>query len=127
MSARVSTGGGETIDCVTGAVGQCIHTPGHTRGSTCYYFPAFKLLFTGDTLFKYELTRPAQQISAPKTRKKLKRNVNVVVWLWARRANIGRTDLIDGSFRDIERSIRSILYKLPDDTKVGMNDRAHNA
>ena len=47
-------GGGETIDCVTGVVGQCIHTPGHTRGSTCYYFPAFKLLFTGDTLFKYD-------------------------------------------------------------------------
>jgi glyoxylase-like metal-dependent hydrolase (beta-lactamase superfamily II) len=28
-----------------------IHTPGHSPGSICLYFPAAKLLFTGDTLF----------------------------------------------------------------------------
>lgn len=28
-----------------------IHTPGHTPGSVCLYFPEEKTLFTGDTLF----------------------------------------------------------------------------
>ncbi len=30
---------------------QAIYTPGHTRGSVCYYFPEEKLLVSGDTLF----------------------------------------------------------------------------
>ena len=28
-----------------------LHTPGHTAGSCCYYFPDQKLLISGDTLF----------------------------------------------------------------------------
>ncbi|MFT3914672.1 MAG: MBL fold metallo-hydrolase [Anaeromyxobacteraceae bacterium] len=32
-------------------VGQVLHTPGHTRGGTCLWFPDAKVLFTGDTLF----------------------------------------------------------------------------
>jgi len=36
-------------------VGECegtvIHTPGHSPGSSCLWFPAAKILFTGDTLF----------------------------------------------------------------------------
>ncbi len=30
---------------------QVIHTPGHTLGGSCFYFPEDKLLITGDTLF----------------------------------------------------------------------------
>lgn len=29
-----------------------IHTPGHSPGSSCYYFPEDRIIFTGDTLFK---------------------------------------------------------------------------
>lgn len=29
-----------------------LHTPGHTPGGVCYYFPAEKIALTGDTLFK---------------------------------------------------------------------------
>mmetsp|Transcript_56307 Transcript_56307/g.64281 ORF Transcript_56307/g.64281 Transcript_56307/m.64281 type:complete len:222 (+) Transcript_56307:29-694(+) len=32
--------------------GKCIHTPGHTKGSVCFYFPEDKILITGDTLFR---------------------------------------------------------------------------
>ena len=28
-----------------------LHTPGHTSGSCCYYFPDYSLLISGDTLF----------------------------------------------------------------------------
>lgn len=30
---------------------QAIHTPGHTKGGMCYYFPEDGLLLSGDTLF----------------------------------------------------------------------------
>ena len=30
----------------------CISTPGHTKGSTCFYNKEHKIMFTGDTLFK---------------------------------------------------------------------------
>ncbi|MGC8766130.1 MAG: MBL fold metallo-hydrolase [Brevinematia bacterium] len=35
----------------------CIHTPGHTPGSSCFYFPKSKVAFTGDTLFKFSYGR----------------------------------------------------------------------
>jgi glyoxylase-like metal-dependent hydrolase (beta-lactamase superfamily II) len=31
--------------------GRVIHTPGHSPGCVCLWFPASKILFTGDTLF----------------------------------------------------------------------------
>ena len=33
------------------------HTPGHTKGSICYYFPAMHTLFSGDVLFKHTIGR----------------------------------------------------------------------
>ena len=34
-----------------------IHTPGHTKGSVCYYSEQSKLAFTGDTIFNVDLGR----------------------------------------------------------------------
>jgi glyoxylase-like metal-dependent hydrolase (beta-lactamase superfamily II) len=34
-----------------------LHTPGHTEGSICLYFPAEKLLIAGDTLFARSIGR----------------------------------------------------------------------
>ena len=34
-----------------------LHTPGHTEGSVCLYFPAKKLLIAGDTLFARSIGR----------------------------------------------------------------------
>ena len=36
---------------ITGLSGQILHTPGHTQGSACLYFPDHSLLLAGDTLF----------------------------------------------------------------------------
>jgi len=36
---------------------QAIHTPGHTEGSTCIYFPSEKKLIAGDTLFAGSIGR----------------------------------------------------------------------
>jgi glyoxylase-like metal-dependent hydrolase (beta-lactamase superfamily II) len=37
--------------------GTVMHTPGHTEGSTCIYFPAEKKLIAGDTLFAGSIGR----------------------------------------------------------------------
>jgi len=37
--------------------GNVIHTPGHTEGSVCLYFPAEKKLIAGDTLFAGSIGR----------------------------------------------------------------------
>jgi len=34
-----------------GMMGEIIHTPGHTQGSSCVYLPSESLLLAGDTLF----------------------------------------------------------------------------
>jgi glyoxylase-like metal-dependent hydrolase (beta-lactamase superfamily II) len=34
-----------------------VHTPGHTEGSTCFYFPADGVLFSGDLLFNGNIGR----------------------------------------------------------------------
>lgn len=36
---------------------QVLHTPGHTKGSVCYYFPKEKILISGDTLFRESVGR----------------------------------------------------------------------
>ncbi len=42
----------------TGALeAKILHTPGHTEGSTCIYFPAQKKLIAGDTLFAGSIGR----------------------------------------------------------------------
>lgn len=42
---------------VKGEMFEVIHTPGHSPGSVCLYWPAKKALFTGDLLFKNGLGR----------------------------------------------------------------------
>ena len=40
-----------------GLVANILHTPGHTEGSICLYFPAEKTLIAGDTLFAGSIGR----------------------------------------------------------------------
>jgi len=49
----------ETGDLVrAGSIeGQVLHTPGHTEGSICLYFPGEKTLIAGDTLFAGSIGR----------------------------------------------------------------------
>ena len=43
---------GQLITCGTLRL-RCIHTPGHSRGSVCFYCEDEGVLFAGDTLFAY--------------------------------------------------------------------------
>ena len=47
---------GETFE-VGACEAQVIHTPGHSPGSCCLWFPEVKILFTGDTLFSGSVGR----------------------------------------------------------------------
>lgn len=47
---------GDTFD-LDGEILTVIHTPGHTRGSVCFYAEKSKLAFTGDTIFNVDLGR----------------------------------------------------------------------
>ncbi len=42
---------GEKVE-KAGFLFQVLHTPGHTKGSCCYFFPEEKILMSGDTLFR---------------------------------------------------------------------------
>jgi glyoxylase-like metal-dependent hydrolase (beta-lactamase superfamily II) len=47
---------GDTVKA-GGHAANILHTPGHTEGSICLYFPAEKLLVAGDTLFAGSIGR----------------------------------------------------------------------
>lgn len=47
---------GDTVKAGAHSAG-VLHTPGHTEGSVCLYFPAEKLLIAGDTLFAGSIGR----------------------------------------------------------------------
>jgi len=44
---------------------EVIHTPGHSRGSCCFYFPDKKILFSGDVLFRGSIGRVDLPCSEP--------------------------------------------------------------
>lgn len=45
------SGGSEDVIRLAGFSVQMIHTPGHTKGSCCYYLKDEGVLFSGDTVF----------------------------------------------------------------------------
>jgi glyoxylase-like metal-dependent hydrolase (beta-lactamase superfamily II) len=51
-----SIGQGDTVQAGS-LTANVIHTPGHTEGSVCLYFPAEKKLVAGDTLFAGSIGR----------------------------------------------------------------------
>ncbi len=56
VAIEASIGDGESLR--TGSLtANVLHTPGHTEGSVCLYFPAEKLLIAGDTLFARSIGR----------------------------------------------------------------------
>lgn len=56
VKADVYVKDGEEIT-IAGMTFRLIATPGHTKGSCCYYFEEDKLLISGDTLFQESVGR----------------------------------------------------------------------
>jgi hydroxyacylglutathione hydrolase len=56
VTIEESIGDGESLRA-GGLTANVIHTPGHTEGSVCLYFPVEKLLIAGDTLFARSIGR----------------------------------------------------------------------
>jgi hydroxyacylglutathione hydrolase len=56
VAVEASIGDGESLR-TGGLKANVLHTPGHTEGSVCLYFPAEKLLIAGDTLFARSIGR----------------------------------------------------------------------
>jgi hydroxyacylglutathione hydrolase len=56
VAIEASIADGETLQ-TGGLTANVFHTPGHTEGSVCLYFPAEKLLIAGDTLFARSIGR----------------------------------------------------------------------
>jgi hydroxyacylglutathione hydrolase len=54
IDQSVTTGETVTAGSLTASI---LHTPGHTEGSVCLYFPADKKLIAGDTLFAGSIGR----------------------------------------------------------------------
>jgi glyoxylase-like metal-dependent hydrolase (beta-lactamase superfamily II) len=59
---KTFTGGKLHLDSFSFEV---IHTPGHSRGSSCFYFPEEKILFSGDVLFRGSVGRVDLPCSEP--------------------------------------------------------------
>eukprot|EP00026_Physarum_polycephalum_P013505 Phypoly_transcript_13917.p1 GENE.Phypoly_transcript_13917~~Phypoly_transcript_13917.p1 ORF type:complete len:279 (+),score=53.43 Phypoly_transcript_13917:115-951(+) len=49
--------GNEVFSVNSNFAAKCLHTPGHTPGSTCFHFENGGIIFTGDTLFKGSVGR----------------------------------------------------------------------
>ncbi len=56
VAVEASIGDGDALQAGN-LTGNVLHTPGHTEGSVCLYFPAEKLLIAGDTLFARSIGR----------------------------------------------------------------------
>jgi hydroxyacylglutathione hydrolase len=56
VAIEASIADGESLQAGSLAA-NVMHTPGHTEGSVCLYFPAEKLLIAGDTLFARSIGR----------------------------------------------------------------------
>lgn len=85
---------------------QIIHTPGHSPGSFCLYWPDRKALFTGDVVFNQGVGRtdlPGGNGEALKESIKRLSRIEVEFLLPGHGEPISGRDLIKSNFRDIER------------------------
>lgn len=62
-----------------------IHTPGHTKGSVCYYSEKSKLAFTGDTIFNVDLGRTDLSDGSPSD---MEKSIKNIISLWSNEITI---------------------------------------
>ena len=62
-----------------------IHTPGHTKGSVCFYSEQSKLAFTGDTIFNVDLGRTDLSDGSPF---EMEHSIKDVINLWSNEITI---------------------------------------
>ena len=62
-----------------------LHTPGHTRGSVCFYSELSKLAFTGDTIFNVDLGRTDLTDGSPTD---MEYSIRDIIDLWSNEITI---------------------------------------
>lgn len=62
-----------------------LHTPGHTRGSVCFYSEHSKLAFTGDTIFNVDLGRTDLADGSPTD---MEYSIRDIIDLWSNEITI---------------------------------------
>jgi hydroxyacylglutathione hydrolase len=62
-----------------------LHTPGHTRGSVCFYSEQSKLAFTGDTIFNVDLGRTDLADGSPTD---MEYSIRDIIDLWSNEITI---------------------------------------
>ena len=89
---------------------RAITTPGHTLGSTCYYFPKAGTVFTGDTLFSLGCGRifegtPTQMFDSFEKLKSLPDDTKVYCGHEYTRGNAGFCLSVDPNNKDLRERI----------------------
>lgn len=84
-----------------------IHTPGHTKGSVCFYSEQSKLAFTGDTIFNVEIGRIDLEGGSPP---EMENSIRNIINLWSNEIIIYPGHGDSSSMKYVRQNNQEFLY-----------------